>query len=136
LSHDFLYVGRLLRRGDVASRLDEGAELRVGDIRFVHPEAVHTYAMGRLLLGPGQLGVAAHGELAARDPHHPGWTDGRGPQKGHHRIGRAESNGEESTQNDALTESRRAEWQRSLGSPGNAHDCWVSGGPTRCHPAK
>jgi hypothetical protein len=70
LSHDLVNIHRLFGGGDVARRLDEGAELGVGDVGLVHPEAIDAHAVSRLLVGPAKLTVGAHGELAAGDPYH------------------------------------------------------------------
>ena len=63
-------VDRLLGGGDVAGRLDERAELGVGDFGLVHPEPVDPDAVGGLLVRPAEFGVGAHRELAAGNPDH------------------------------------------------------------------
>ena len=56
--------------GDVAGRLDEAGERRVGDLVPIDPEALDRDLVRGALLG--LLAVIAHGETAALDPHHPG----------------------------------------------------------------
>jgi hypothetical protein len=78
-----LPVGPDLGDGDVAGRLDELAELPVGDRRAIDPEAVDAHLMRRRLLRI--VPVGAHAERAALDPHHP--RRGIGPARGHGVIG-------------------------------------------------
>src|SRR5208337_2428935 len=52
LGHDLFESRRFLGRRDVASGLDAGAELGVGDLMLVHPETVHADAVRRLLIRP------------------------------------------------------------------------------------
>src|SRR6185295_1035694 len=56
------------REGDVAGRVDELAELTIGDRRAVDPEAVNGYAMRRGFLGI--VMVRPHAERAAGDDDH------------------------------------------------------------------
>jgi hypothetical protein len=59
-----------LRESNVASVFHEALEVGIGDRRIIHPEAVHLDAVSGLLLCI--MVVRTHGELAARDEHHPG----------------------------------------------------------------
>jgi hypothetical protein len=67
---EFLPVDGALGDGDILRRLDERAELRVGDGGLVHPEAVDPHAMRGPLVGKRPRVVGAHRELAAGDPGH------------------------------------------------------------------
>jgi hypothetical protein len=84
LTQDFLGIGRLLGRGDVARRFHKRSELSVGDIGLVHPETINANVVCRLLIGPADVGIRAHGEFAARNPDHPGR---RLVSPSHHGIG-------------------------------------------------
>jgi hypothetical protein len=61
-------IGRDLGEGHVPRRLDEGAELTVGDRRLVDPESVDFDEMRRRLFRV--VPVRSHAERAARDPSH------------------------------------------------------------------
>jgi hypothetical protein len=63
-----LCIGRNLRERDVARRLDELAELAVGDGSGVHPEPIDSHPMDRCFLGV--MLIRAHGERAAGEPDH------------------------------------------------------------------
>src|SRR6185369_13209443 len=63
-------IGLPLGRGDVTRGLHELGELRVGDVRLVHPEAAHAHAVRGPLVLLRELVVAPHKELAARNPRH------------------------------------------------------------------
>ena len=63
-----LRVRRDLGEGDVAGRVDEFAELPVGDRRAVDPEAVDRDPVDRRFFGV--VPVRAHAERAAGNPHH------------------------------------------------------------------
>ena len=71
LLQDRLGVQRLLGRRDVARRLHELAELGVRDLVFVHEEAIDLRTMGRFFVGPADVQVGSHRELAAGNPDHP-----------------------------------------------------------------
>ena len=79
---ELLPVDGALGRGEVAGRLDEPAELGVGDLGHVHPEAVDADPVGRVLGGSGLRVVGAHRELAAGDPDHARRLDLRGIGRG------------------------------------------------------
>ncbi len=66
-------VWRLLGGSYVSRRLDEFAELCVGNLSGIHPGAVYARAMHGLLIAVGDARVAAHGEPAAGNPDHTGW---------------------------------------------------------------
>ena len=70
---------RNFRDGFVAGGRHEFFELGIGDLGLIHPKAVHVNPVDGLGV-PGQPGataegfvrrIAAHGKLAAGDPHHP-----------------------------------------------------------------
>jgi hypothetical protein len=61
-------VGRNFGKGDVARRVDEFAELAIGDRRTVHPEAAHAHPVDRGLFRIVPVGT--HAECTARNPHH------------------------------------------------------------------
>jgi hypothetical protein len=65
-------VGGDLGEGDIAGRLDEVAELAIGDGRPVEPERINPDAMaGRLLR---IVPIRSHAEGAAGDPDHVGMS--------------------------------------------------------------
>ncbi len=81
-----LGVGRNLGPGDMAGRLDEAPELRVGDRCGVDPEAVDRNGVRRRFF---RIMVArAHAESAAGNPNHVGGHGRRGVQHVH-RLKRA-----------------------------------------------
>ncbi len=86
---EILPVQRLLGRGAVAGGLDEGAELGVGDVGLVHPEAVHPDAVGGTLDARNVGVVAAHHEFAAGNPAHPRRRRGFKPLPPVHRGGQS-----------------------------------------------
>ena len=67
---ELLPVDRALGDGLVARRLGEGAELRVGDLGGVDPEAADLHAVLRRFVGAREGVGRAHDEGAAGDPHH------------------------------------------------------------------
>lgn len=63
-----LWIGVLLRDGDIIRRVDERTELPVCDRRPVDPEAVDRHPVHRSLLGI--MIIRAHPEGAAGNPDH------------------------------------------------------------------
>jgi hypothetical protein len=63
-----LRVGRNLREGDVAGRVDEFSEVTIGDGRAVERESVDRHAMNRRFFGI--VAIRAHAERSAGNEHH------------------------------------------------------------------
>src|SRR5262249_50391001 len=61
---------RPFRRGQVPRRFDKLAKLGVRYFRNLHPETIDPNPMGGLFIGPAEVGVGAHRELAAGNPDH------------------------------------------------------------------
>ena len=56
--------------GHITGRFDKAAEVCVGHVVLVHPEAVQAHAMGRAFIVHAVGVVGAHGKFAGRNPAH------------------------------------------------------------------